>query len=85
MTEDRWLQDLRSLHARSPKNWGIALLLSIFLGVFGADRFYLERFGTGLLKLLTFGGLTIWWYYDIYLIATGKMTDGEGYPVKKPG
>ena len=45
-----------------------ALLLSIFLGGLGVDRFYLGRVGLGLGKLLTAGGFGVWWLIDIFLI-----------------
>jgi TM2 domain-containing membrane protein YozV len=60
------------------KNFTTALLLSIFLGGLGIDRFYLGKVGTGLLKLITFGGFGIWYIIDILLIATGSMKDGWG-------
>lgn len=60
----------------------VALLLSIFLGELGIDRFYLGYIGLGILKLLTGGGLGIWWLVDLILIATGKMKtkDGQASP-----
>ena len=64
------------------KDKTVALILSIFLGELGIDRFYLGKVGTGILKLLTGGGLGIWWLVDIILIATGKMTDKAGNPLK---
>lgn len=60
------------------KNKITALLLSIFLGELGIDRFYLGKVGTGLLKLITAGGAGIWWIIDIILIATGAMKDKHG-------
>lgn len=58
-----------------------ALLLSIFLGSIGVDRFYLGKVGTGILKLLTAGGFGIWWLVDIILIATDQMKDSNGQPL----
>jgi len=60
------------------KSKSTALILSIFLGVFGIDRFYLGYTGLGVLKLVTFGGAGIWWLIDIIKIATGKMKDAQG-------
>ena len=66
----------------SPKSWLATLLLSIFLGEFGIDRFYLGKIGTGILKLITFGGFGIWWAIDIILIIAGIMTDKDERVVK---
>ncbi len=56
----------------------VALLLSIFLGELGIDRFYLGYIGLGILKLITAGGFGIWWLVDLILIATGKMKTKDG-------
>lgn len=56
--------------AKKGKKWIVALLLSILLGVLGIDRFYMGYIGTGILKLITLGGLGIWWLIDLILIAT---------------
>jgi len=58
------------------------LLLSIFLGTLGVDRFYMGYIGLGILKLLTFGGCGIWWLIDVILIATRKLKDVDGKPLK---
>jgi hypothetical protein len=59
------------------RNWVVALLLSIFFGWLGFDRFYLGQPIIGLLKLITFGGLVIWWFIDIILIATKSVRNVE--------
>ena len=65
------------------KSWLVALLLSIFLGSLGVDRFYLGYVGLGILKLITCGGAGIWWLIDLILIACNKMTDKAGNPLVK--
>ena len=58
-----------------------ALLLSIFLGHMGIDRFYLGYVGMGVLKLLTGGCFGILYLIDIIRIASGKLlpANGAGY------
>jgi TM2 domain-containing membrane protein YozV len=52
--------------------------LSFMWGVFGADRFYLGKYWTGTLKLLTFGGLGIWAIIDLTMVMSGSMRDKQG-------
>jgi len=51
--------------SRTSKNRIIALILAMMLGFFGADRFYLGKYKTGALKLVTLGGLGVWWFIDV--------------------
>jgi len=67
----------------SEKDWLVTLLLSIFLGTLGVDRFYLGQTGLGILKLLTCGGAGVWVLIDIILVATDKMRDDRGLPLKR--
>lgn len=46
----------------------LSILLSIFIGTLGVDRFYIGDVGLGIGKLLTGGGCGIWWLIDIFLI-----------------
>jgi len=68
-----------------------ALLLVYFLGIFGAHRFYVGKWGTGLLVLLlslTIYGLLvtiIWAIVDFINIARGNFNDAENQPLVPPG
>ncbi|BES90513.1 TM2 domain [Nesidiocoris tenuis] len=60
-----------------------ALLLSIFLGMFGADRFYLGYPALGLLKFCTLGFMFLGSLIDLILIATQVVgpADGSAYVI----
>jgi hypothetical protein len=66
----------------SDKEYMVALLFSIFLGGWGADRFYMGQIGLGIGKLLTGGGCGIWYLIDIVLIAMRSSNDSMGRPLK---
>jgi TM2 domain-containing membrane protein YozV len=55
------------------KSFQITLLLCFFLGHLGAHRFYVGKIGTGILMLLTAGGLGIWYTIDMVMIILGKF------------
>lgn len=58
--------------------WSTALALSITLGGFGADRFYLGHWQEGIGKLFSFGGLGVWTLIDVILIALHYLGPADG-------
>ncbi|MDN5551936.1 MAG: Ltp family lipoprotein [Brevibacterium sp.] len=63
------------------KSFVATWLLSWLLGGLGVDRFYLGKIGTGILKLITFGGLGIWVLVDLILTLSGAQKDKRGMPL----
>jgi len=78
-----WNAALRQQVEQSEKSWATALLLSIFLGLFGADRLYLGHPLLGTLKLCTLGFGGIWWALDVGLLLAGVMRDAHGKTGKR--
>lgn len=62
---DAQLQMVSSVDYRDPT---MMLVLSILVGGLGVDRFMLGDTGLGVLKLITGGGLGIWWLIDIFTV-----------------
>jgi TM2 domain-containing membrane protein YozV len=54
----------------------ITMILSWLLGYLGADRFYQGQIGLGVLKLVTLGGVGIWWLIDAayYTYKAGEIS-----------
>tara|TARA_B100001113_G_scaffold343708_1_gene331291 strand:+ start:956 stop:1162 length:207 start_codon:yes stop_codon:yes gene_type:complete len=65
------------------KSFVTALLLLLFLGVFGAHRFYVGKTGTAVLFMFTGGGLGIWYLIDLITILTGSFTDADGNTLQR--
>ena len=67
----------------SDKDWLTAVLLSLFVGWLGIDRFYLGYTGLGIVKLLTLGFFGIWALIDLVLIIMGRLPDSNGLPLRR--
>lgn len=63
--EDSRLQSLMCLELQKPNT---ILIISLFAGGFGVDRFLIGDTGIGVAKLLTLGGCGIWAIIDLFLI-----------------
>jgi TM2 domain-containing membrane protein YozV len=57
-------------------------LLCLFVGVFGVHRFYVGKIGTGIIQLITLGGLGIWAFIDLIMIIVGAFKDKQGLLIK---
>ncbi|MDY0089235.1 MAG: TM2 domain-containing protein [Flavobacteriaceae bacterium] len=64
MDDEKWPL-VQMLQFKDPTT---ALLISIFVGAYGIDRFYIGDTGMGIGKLLTCGGFGIWAIVDWFLI-----------------
>ena len=58
------------------------LLFLILSWPLAAHRFYLRRYASAVLFIITFAGFGIWWIVDFILIVTGNMIDDFGNQVK---
>lgn len=58
-----------------------AFMFSFYFGMFGVDRFYMGKYFSGILKLLSLGGLGIWAVIDLLLIISGATKDRYGNPL----
>jgi TM2 domain-containing membrane protein YozV len=67
---------------KSDKNFVVAILLCLFVGVFGVHRFYVGKIGTGIIQLITLGGLGIWAFIDLIMIIVGAFKDKQGLLIK---
>lgn len=71
----------KTVIAQGEKSLLIATILaSIFFvtGIAGLHRFYVGKIGTGILMLITFGGIGIWAVVDLIVLVTGNFRDANG-------
>lgn len=67
-----------NINTKINSEWVITLLLAFFLGGLGLHRFYNGKIGTGILMIITLGGLGIWVLIDLIMIVLGRFEDSEG-------
>ena len=77
---------IQSMDKKKPadkqKSWKVALLLSLFLGFLGIDRFYIGRTRSAIVKLITLSCFGVWWLTDFILIASDYRKDAKGRPLR---
>lgn len=59
------------------RSFFVTWFLSLTLGFLGADRFFTGRYATGALKLVTLGGLGLWWVIDLVIVMAGGLRYNE--------
>ena len=64
-------------------DWLALFLLTFFVGVLGVHRFYVGKIGTGVLMLITLGGLGVWLLVDLLLVVTGQFTNKDGQKIPR--
>jgi TM2 domain-containing membrane protein YozV len=64
-------------------DWLALFLLTFFVGVLGIHRFYVGKIGTGVLMLITLGGLGVWFLVDLLLVVTGQFTNKDGQKIPR--
>ena len=78
---------------KQQKNRMLALVLAMLFGFIGADRFYLGKIKSAIFKVVTLGGLGIWWFIDFAMLGidaflyslgkdTGVVKDASGNELK---
>ena len=72
------MQPLPTGFGESDKKILPAVVLCFLFGVFGAHRFYAGKIGTGILQLVTIGGLGIWAMIDLIRLVVGNFSDADG-------
>lgn len=71
-------QPLKTKKIPKQRHYLAVFFISFMWGAFGVDRMYLGKWGTGILKLVTFGGFGLWVIVDLILIMSGMMRDKQG-------
>ena len=72
LMDDSKFNMLQSVPLKDPQT---SLILSLFVGVYGVDRFYIGDTGIGVGKLLTCGGLFVWTIIDWFQIQSATRNN----------
>lgn len=67
----------------SDKKRLLTLIICLGFGIFGAHQFYAGKIKTGMLMLVTIGGLGIWYVIDCLIVLFGEFTDNKGRKIKE--
>lgn len=67
-------RDADHRYTEGPVNYSITWILQTFLGLFGIHRFYMGKWGTGIVWLLTGGLFAIGYAYD-YCTLNGQISE----------
>ncbi|CAH6421657.1 TM2 domain protein [uncultured virus] len=86
LCDKNWIDNEGTTCSYEQKPKLVAFLLSIFVGEWGVDWFYLAKGNpgyivAGVFKLLTGGGLGIWWLVDWIRILADTFKDGNHMPL----
>ena len=75
------LVDDASISSKSRLAVTLLCILPSWFAINGVHRFYLGKIGTGILMLITLGGLGIWTLIDFIMAVAGVMKDKDGKPI----
>ena len=67
----------------SGKNRLVAIVLTMFrfVGIGGLQRFYVARYATGIIYIITCGFFFLGTIWDLYKLINETFKDGDGYPL----
>lgn len=79
---DRSDEPDEELPQQSERSRSVGLVLGMLGGVFGLHRFYAGRTQSGVIMAITFGGLGMWWLYDMVMLISGEFRDADDLPLR---